>query len=141
MREEKSLNIESLKNAVSALEDSIAEYNGCAQDGNTRRLYALRSGVIKNFEIAYELCWKYMKKWLEMNISPEIVKYVNRKEFYRIAWENGLIPDVREWWGFHDSRNRAVHVYSETTAGEVFSTAVRFITAAKKFTADLEGRI
>jgi len=82
-----------------------------------------------------------MKKWLEMNISPDIVNGVTRKEFYRIAWENGLISDVREWWDFHDSRNRTVHVYSATTAEDVFNASLKFIAAAKKFTADLEGKI
>jgi len=139
--EPKLLDLESLRNAVTALEGAAAEYNGNASSGNIRLLDALRYGVIKNFEVAYELCWKYMKKWLEMNISPDIVQGVSRREFYRIACENGLIPDVLEWWNFHDSRNRTVHVYCATTAEEVFNAALRFIAAAKKFTADLEGRI
>jgi len=139
--EPKLLNMESLKSAVTALDDAIAEYNANTSGGNVRLLDALRSGVIKNFEVAYELCWKYMTKWLEMNISPDIVKGVSRKEFYRIVWENGLISDVREWWDFHDSRNRTVHVYCATTAEEVFNTSLKFIVAAKKFTVDLEGRI
>jgi len=139
--EPKLLDTESLRNAVTALEDAIAEYNDNTSGGNIRLLDALRSGVIKNFEVAYELCWKYMKKWLEMNISPDIVQGVPRKEFYRIACENGLISDVKEWWDFHDSRNRTVHVYCATTAEEVFNAALKFIDAAKRFTAGLEGKI
>ena len=141
--EQAPLNIDSLKDALVALEDTIAEYDECELNSNcnTRRLRALRSGVIHNFEVAYELCWKYMKKWLEMNISPDIVKGVTRKEFYRIAWENGLITDVKEWWGFHDIRNRTGHIYSETVAEQVFKAAVKFIATAKTFAAVLESVI
>ena len=135
------LNIDSLKDAVTAFEKSINAYNANALSMDEDVRDTMRSGVIKNFETAYDMCWKYMKKWLEINTGPDIVEYVSRKEFYRIAWENGLIPNVRDWWGFHDLRNRATRIYNETVAEEVFNAVVKFINVAKNFTGDLEGRL
>ena len=136
-----SLDISSLKNAVNALDDSIAEYNESVPNCSARMRDVLRSGVIHNFETAYELCWKFMKKWLEMNVSPDIVKGVARREFYRIAWENGLISDVREWWDFNESRNETSHIYSVAIAENVFAAALKFIVSAKKYVVDLESKI
>jgi len=137
----KPLDIELLQNVVTALDKSINAYNANALCVDDDIRDTMLSGVIKNFEIAYDMCWKYMKRWLEMNISPDIVEHVTRREFYRIAWENGLILNVRDWWGFHDSRNKSARVYSEMILEEVFNVAVKFITVAKEFTADLEAKI
>ena len=139
--EEKSLDIETLKNAVNALEKNIAVYNANVSNGDADMKDALRSSVIHNFEVAYELCWKFMKKWLEINVEPNILIGNTRKEFYRIARENGLITDVKKWWEFHDARNRTSHTYNEMTAENVFNTAIDFVSTAKKYVADLELRL
>jgi nucleotidyltransferase substrate binding protein (TIGR01987 family) len=139
--EERLLDVTPLKKAVKALEKCVAVYGANAINGDYDMRDALRSGVIKNFEIAYESCWKYMKKWLEMNIEPNVASGVPRREFYRIARENGLIQDVREWWEFHRSRNETVHIYDEVVAEDVFEVSQRFVAAANRFIADLEGMI
>ena len=136
-----TLNIEPLRGAVKALGDVIDEYNESLPDASARLRDALRSGVIKNFEVAYELCWKYMKKWLEINIGPDAVTGVSRREFYRIARENGLVSDVKLWWGFHESRNKTVHVYNLEVAEDIFETSLAFLPAAQRFVVDLEGMI
>jgi uncharacterized protein with HEPN domain len=82
-----------------------------------------------------------MKKWLEANVDPSIVIGATRKEFYRIAAENRLISNVRDWWGFHDARNRTSHTYNAITAEDVFSAALEFIGAAKKFVSVMEEKV
>jgi len=139
--EEKSLDIETLKNAVKSLEKNIAVYDANISSGDTDLKDALRSSVIHTFEVAYELCWKYMKKWLEMNVEPNIIIGSTRREFYRIARENGLISDVKKWWEFHDARNRTSHTYNEMTAVSVFNAAVNFIQIAKQYVVDLEAKL
>jgi len=139
--EEKSLDIETLKRAVNALEKNIAVYDANVPNGDAELKDALRSSVIHNFEVAYELCWKYMKKWLEINVEQNILIGNTRREFYRIARDNGLISDVKMWWGFHDARNRTSHTYNELIAESVFNAAIDFVPIAKKYAADLEARL
>ena len=51
----------------------------------------VRSGIIQNFEVAYELSWKMMKHSLETNISAESVDGVTRRELFKKAAKNRLI--------------------------------------------------
>ena len=67
-----SLDIDPLKNAVNALEASVCDYDEYSSKGCTLK-NTLRSGVIQNFEVAYELSWKFMKRWLSFNVSPELI--------------------------------------------------------------------
>jgi len=139
--EKKYLDISTLKNAVKALEKNIAVYDANVSTGDADLKDALRSSVIHNFEVAYELCWKYMKKWLEINVEPNILIGRTRREFYRIARENGLISDAKKWWDFHDARNITSHTYNAMTAETVFNAAVDFIPIAKKYVVDLEAML
>ena len=129
-----------LKNAVSALRNSIGDYDEYASNGGSLR-ESLRSGVIQNFEVAYELSWKAMKRWLSFNVSPELVDGLPRFELFRYAAENGLISDLEKWFEFHKARNRTVHEYSEIAADEVFVFAKNFAGYAEEFIEKLEARL
>ena len=134
------LDITSLTNAVNALSDSIMAYEEYSSQNKVLK-HSLRSGVIQNFEVAYELSWKFMKRWLEINIGPDIVAGVTRKEFYRIAEENLLISDVNMWWIFHEARNNTSHIYNEDVADETLNTAFDFLTFAEDFMDVLKEKI
>jgi nucleotidyltransferase substrate binding protein (TIGR01987 family) len=134
------LNLSSLRKAVAALAQSIHVFE--QYDDKSSELYdTLRSGVIQNFEVAYELSWKFMKRWLEMNISPDIVTGVSRKEFYRIAAQNGLIREVEPWWEFHACRNRTSHIYNLNAAEDVSLSATKFLPYAEQLLVDLEQKL
>jgi nucleotidyltransferase substrate binding protein (TIGR01987 family) len=134
------LDISSLKNAVQALQTSIDVYKkNC--DADMDLADTLRSGVIQNFEVAYELSWKFMKRWLEKNVSPDIVMGVTRKEFYRIAVENLLISEVELWWSFHEGRNKTSHIYDGIVAEDVLDIALKFLPHANDFVTKLERRL
>jgi nucleotidyltransferase substrate binding protein (TIGR01987 family) len=137
---EDKLDITSLKNAVQALRKSIDVYEKNS-DADIDLSDTLRSGVIQNFEVAYELSWKFIKRWLEINISADIVTGVTRKEFYRIAYENLLIPDVEAWWNFHEGRNKTSHIYDGIVADDVLDTAMKFLPYANDFITRLEQRL
>jgi nucleotidyltransferase substrate binding protein (TIGR01987 family) len=98
------LNITSLRDAVAALERALRVYEHAG--GYDVDVYeTLRAGVIQNFEVAYEVAWKIMKRWLEINVSPTLFEGTTKKELFRHAAENHLIADTIPWFDFHHSRN------------------------------------
>jgi nucleotidyltransferase substrate binding protein (TIGR01987 family) len=140
--EQKILDFSSLKNAIAALERVMKVFRKNSDvnkaDFDIDVYEGLRSGVIQNFEVAYELSWKSMKRWLETNVSPDIADGLTRHEFYRKAAENKLIDDVEAWWDFHDARNSTSHVYDGVMAEDVADTAARFLPQAKELLVRLE---
>lgn len=134
------LELTSIEKAVASLERSI---NAAATYEATlppELRETIRSGIIQNFEVAYELSWKMMKRWLETNISAESVDGVTRRELFRQAAENRLISDVAQWMKFHALRNETSHTYDNETAKEVSASANEFLAAAQSFLTSLRAR-
>jgi len=98
----------------------------------------IEAGVIQNFEFTYELCWKFMKRWISENVNPEILDGVTRRELFRISAENKLIDDINKWMEFHKARNSTSHIYDSEVAEEVFIEAMEFLPYAKEFFIILE---
>ena len=120
------LELESLVAALSALEKSIVTWNKLSQaTGLTADdLQTIKSGVIQNFEVTYEQCWKFMKRWLELNVSPYIADGVPRRELFRLSAENRLIDDIDLWMEFHKARNLTAHTYHAGNAEQAFHAAI-----------------
>ena len=78
------LDLSSLRKAVNSLDRAIrlaaTQIKGKV---NTDQEEVIRAGVIQNFEFTYALSWKFMKRWLEMNVSGDAVDGVTRKELLR----------------------------------------------------------
>ena len=100
----------------------------------------IKAGVIQNFEFTYELCWKYMRRWLETNIGRAYGEGVPRRELFRMARENHLIADVDKWMGYHQARNDTSHTYNCGKADEIFEVSAGFLGDAKNFLTELEKR-
>lgn len=134
------LDLKSLESAVASLERSIhaAAIHESTLPADLRE--TVRSGIIQNFEVAYELSWKMMKRWIEANISAEAVDGVTRRELFRHAAENRLIDNVDLWMGFHASRNETSHTYNQETAEEVSATARSFVSVARSLLEALQRR-
>lgn len=58
----------------------------------------LRDAVIQRFEYTFELCWKMIKRRLEVDLpSPSDVDLMSYNAMVREAGERGLVKDVRTW--------------------------------------------
>ena len=135
----KDLNTTGLKNSIGALKKSIDKYSSLQQTSNDLELLeVLRSGVIHNFEIAYEVCWKFMQRWLALNVSPNAVKGKFNKELYRIAASNAIIDDATAWFDFHETRNSTAHIYDDKIAADVMNKITQFLPYAEKFVEKVE---
>ncbi len=136
------LDFTSLRCAIASLEKSIRSYTVLSENSTLTSddIDTVKAGVIQNFEVAYEQCWKFMKRWIEQNVSNDIVDGVTRRELFRVSAENRLIDDVTQWMEFHQSRNLTAHTYDAENAGQAFSSALIFIDAASSFLKRLDVR-
>lgn len=137
-----NLDLTNLKDSLHALEKAIHSYHTLSRNESLTAddMETVKSGVIQNFEVAYEQCWKFMKRWLEVNINPDSADGVTRRELYRLSAENRLITDVDQWMEYHTSRNLTSHTYSEYNADITFQSALSFLPTAKDFLERLEAR-
>ncbi len=136
------LELDSLRNSIKALTDLLAVSENDARMGQLSDVErnGIRSGVIQNFEVTYELCWKLMARWLNTYINPEIADGVTRRQLFRLAAENRLIPDVDLWMQHHEARNATAHIYDEERAMMVYKATREFAHDAQRLLQALEAR-
>lgn len=136
------LDLSSLRKAIESLEKTlkVAENKELAAGLDDDAKDAIRAGGIQNFEFTYELCWKFMRRWLGINVGSTYVDGVTRRELFRLSAENRLISDVEQWMEYHDARNETAHTYNEDTADDIFETSRIFLADAKKLLEALKER-
>ena len=136
------LDLSSFRKAVESLQRTlqVADDKDFMSGLSDSQKDAIRAGVIQNFEFTYELCWKFMKRWLEVNLGSTYVEGVARRQLFRLSAENKLIGDVDKWMEYHDARNETSHTYDEDTAEDVFETARGFLGDAEKLLKAIEER-
>lgn len=134
------LDLDSLQKATASLKAVIekADDEELASRIDDITRYAIKAGAIQNFEFTYELCWKFMKRWLENTLGNTYVDGVSRRELFRIAAEHQLIKDVEQWMIYHKARNITSHTYNEERAEEVFQIAKIFAVDAEKLLRQIE---
>ena len=137
-----ALELEPMNKAITLLKGVLERANDIelmsSLDDVTR--FGLKSGVIQNFGFTYELCWKFIKRWLEENLGSTYVDGVSRRELFRLAAESRLINDVDLWMDYHHARNQTSHTYDEAKAQKVFETANRFLHDAELLYTAIETR-
>jgi nucleotidyltransferase substrate binding protein (TIGR01987 family) len=136
------LDLSSLRKAVESLEKAIQVADDVVFMSrlNNEQKQTVRAGVIQNFEFTYELCWKFMHRWLQVNLGSAYVAGVSRRQLFRFSAEHQLLSDVNRWMEYHDARNETAHTYDENTAEDVFETAQKFLADAKGLLEALEAR-
>ncbi|ASJ20259.1 HI0074 family nucleotidyltransferase substrate-binding subunit [Brachyspira hampsonii] len=136
-----SLNLEALEKSVKALEKSINVYYCYKEDENKDLIETISSGIIQNFEIAYENSWKLIARWLDKNISADTSYKTTKKGLFRLAGEYFLIDDVDIWIKFHNARNNTSHRYSGVLSYEVLEYALKFPMYAQSLLKNLKERV
>jgi nucleotidyltransferase substrate binding protein (TIGR01987 family) len=65
-------------------------------------------GLIKGFELCYELAWKTLQDLLRERGYADIA---GPKPAIRQAFKDGLVNDGDIWQAIHEARNLAAHMY------------------------------
>jgi nucleotidyltransferase substrate binding protein (TIGR01987 family) len=136
------LELDSLRKSVTALNGVLARSNDTELMGGLDEITqeAIKAGAIQHFKICYELCWKFIKRWLEANVSPTSADGVTRRELFRLAAESRLIVDVDQWMRHHEARNLTSHTYDPVVAASVYLAAHDFARDAQRLLEALEAR-
>ena len=68
-----ALDLSSLERALTAMEQAIerSEDERLMSGLDEVSRATIRAGVIQHFEITYELCWKFIQRWLRLNRLTE----------------------------------------------------------------------
>jgi len=77
-----------------------------------------KQGLIKGFELAFELAWNVMKDYLE---EQGITDIIGSKNAIRHALRNGLIDDGQVWMDMAKIRAVSSRAYDEATAEKIFA--------------------
>ena len=133
-----SLDLSNIRSAIVSLDEAIS----FSEDPTLNESLGLvvQAGVIKHFEFTYELSWKFIKRWLELNVSPDAASGVTRRELFRLGFEHQLIQSVDRWMEYHLARNDTSHTYRKATADAVYAVIPGFLSDARLLLAALEAR-
>jgi nucleotidyltransferase substrate binding protein (TIGR01987 family) len=141
---ENKLDISALKKAAASFEKALAFAKNVESKSEEQCIDfeydTARASLIQHFEFCYELCWKTMKRFIEMDIGAE-ADILTRKDLFRISAEKQLIADFECWVEFHRARNRTSHIYDENVADEVYQSAKTFADDLRVFIKTMEQRI
>ncbi|MBN1587380.1 MAG: nucleotidyltransferase substrate binding protein [Candidatus Omnitrophica bacterium] len=134
------LDLSSLQKALATLDETIQRATDSSLMGGLDKVTqnAVRAGVIQHFEFTYELCWKFIQRWIRLNRTPEDAEPRARKELFRLAAEYGLIEDPVPWFDYAEARNLTSHTYDEVKAERVYEASLRFLPDARYLLEKLE---
>ncbi len=76
-----------------------------------------QSGIIKDFEMTYELSWKAMKKML-LNQGHQTL---GAKDVFSKAFQLGFLAEEGPWLAMIEDRNLTSHVYDEEAAMQIIN--------------------
>jgi nucleotidyltransferase substrate binding protein (TIGR01987 family) len=128
-----TLDLSSIQQALKMLSDAHAAAVDSQEMSRLSSIQqtTIRAGVIQHFEFTYELCWKFMKRWLAFNLGDSQTDGLARNHLFRLAAEHGLIIEISLWMDYHKARNLTTHTYNQSTADEVFEVVAGFIERAR----------
>ena len=134
------LQLDNLRDSIEALDELLTASEDEARMALLSEIerIGIRAGVVKHFEITYELSWKLMARWLNTNVGPDAADGLTRRQLYRLSEKNRLISDVDRWMQHHDARNTTSHIYDREKAQEVYEAVRGFTHDARQLLKALE---
>jgi nucleotidyltransferase substrate binding protein (TIGR01987 family) len=72
------------------------------------------AGLVKSYELAFELCWKTIKDKLD----NDGIDVKSPREAVKKAYQTALLDNVDQWLEALDHRNKFSHIYDEKMASE-----------------------
>ncbi len=99
---------------------------------------AIRESVIQRFEVAYDVLWKAIKRYMQYTLGlPDIPN--SPKPILRLAHENGILSDdITFWLNVADARVATSHDYSPTKADACIELLPTFLAALEPMVDHLE---
>lgn len=95
---------------LKGLQKAIEEFKEDEEDE------VVKVGMIKFFEMTYELAWNTMKDYYEEQGETGIQ---GSKDTIKLSSARGLIQNAQDWYDMVDSRKLSVHTYNANTADEI----------------------
>jgi nucleotidyltransferase substrate binding protein (TIGR01987 family) len=128
-----SLDFSPLEKAINSLNRALVR--ALAAPGDEE----LRDACIQRFEYTFELCWKMLKRQLELELpNPTEVDGYSYRQLFRIGAERGLVQYVEAWFDYRELRNITSHTYDEEKAAKVFQALPAFAGNAEELLARLK---
>lgn len=120
-----TLDLTPLERALAALQRGLVRWQATPADEE------LRDACIQRFEFTFELCWKMLKRRLEVDLpNAAEVDGMSYRALLRAGAEHGLVSDVTPWWVYRDKRNIPHHTYNAAAAAEVAAVLPAFAADA-----------
>lgn len=127
------LDLTAFKKAITQLEESLELYNSDLVRSHPKLILQMRAAAIQAFEFTYELCWKMLKRYLEMTEpNPAEIGQMSFPDLIRTGCEKGLLlSELVVWKEYRKERGTTSHVYDQGKAKEVFAKIPAFLADAK----------
>ena len=73
------------------------------------------SGIIHEFVVTFEVCWKFLKAYLE----SEGHETSTARSVFKTAYQLGIIDNENAWLEMIENRNLSVHTYNKALASDM----------------------
>lgn len=134
------LNLSSLKQAISQLEEALEIYDSELTEADPRLKRHMRAAVIQAFEFTYELSFKMIKRYLELaSANPVEVDDMSFNDVIREASKQSLVQaELVVWREYRRNRGTTSHTYNEQKAQEVLHSVPDFLTESRYLLTQLD---
>jgi hypothetical protein len=93
-----AVTLSQLEKAHNALQRSVAIWDRVAKQDDKDLTDTTRSGVVQNFEVAYEQSWKVLRRWMMHYLGVTDTEITQRRQL--------AVPPSRQVWA--DQRCRSL---------------------------------